>query len=167
MNFLNGYKIEKIDGDSFKIDAGGKTDYFIDKLSGYDMHNAPFYYNDVEGDFIIQAKITPGFKETYDAGGILVLDDDSHWIKAAYELTDLGHPSLVTVVTNGVSDDCNGEKAEADKVFIRVLRKGDYWAVHYSIDGLDWEMVRYFSLGSKRGSGRGSLRSRRWVRGGV
>ncbi len=69
MNFLNGCKIEKIGGDSFSISAGAETDYFIDKLTSYDMHNAPFYYSDVEGGFIIQARIAPDFMETYDAGG--------------------------------------------------------------------------------------------------
>jgi len=50
------------------------------------------------------------------------------------------------VVTEESSDDSNGEKIDNEFIWIRIIRKGEYWAVHYSENGENWKMVRYFSL---------------------
>jgi regulation of enolase protein 1 (concanavalin A-like superfamily) len=128
----------------FTIRAGGKTDFFIDYRTDVNISNAPFYYDYVDYDFEIKVCVRPEFANTYDAGAILIYDDDKHWIKAAFENTDLGYHSVVAVVTNEVSDDSNGEFINQEKVYIRVLRKDDYFCIHHSTDGNNWKMVRYF-----------------------
>jgi uncharacterized protein len=135
--------IEKNDG-SIEIIAPARTDYFSDISSDYSKSNAPFYFTNIEGDFIFRCTVKPEFSEIYDAGGILAQASDIEWIKLAFEKTDLGHPSVVSVVTRNVSDDCNGESIRENAVRLQVVRKGDNWCLHYSSYKTAWKMVRYF-----------------------
>jgi regulation of enolase protein 1 (concanavalin A-like superfamily) len=150
MNTMNGCIAHKINEQSFAIKSGAKTDFFIDNLSGVSSVNAPFYFETIGNNFIASVKITPEFKATYDAGGLLVFDDNKNWIKAAFELTDLGCASVVTVVTDDSSDDCNGESIAQNAAWVRIMRKNQFWSIHYSLDGLMWKMVRYFELSLNR-----------------
>jgi regulation of enolase protein 1 (concanavalin A-like superfamily) len=129
---------------SIELIAPGKTDFFIDISSDYKQLNAPFYHTSVENDFIFRCSVQPVFKNTYDAGCLLVYDTEVKWIKFAFENTDLGHPSVVSVVTDCFSDDCNGERIEGKNVFLQIVRKGNDWCLHYSDDKTGWKMVRYF-----------------------
>ncbi|MCP4138279.1 MAG: DUF1349 domain-containing protein [bacterium] len=146
MKTLNECTVNKITDQSFIITAIPETDFFIDTSSNYFACNAPFYFDPIDYDFMIRVKIEPEFKSTYDAGAILIFDDEKNWIKAAFELTDLEYTSVVTVVTKESSDDCNGEQINEKAVWLRILRKNKYWSIHYSIDGETWKMVRYFEL---------------------
>lgn len=139
-------QITKTGNNSFELKAGSKTDFFIDNLNSYKVLNAPFYYEEIDYDFEIAALIKPEFSSMYDAGGLFIYEDDDKWVKAAFENTDLGYNSVVSVVTDKLSDDCNGEQISQDSIWIRILRKGDYWSIHYSIEGYVWKMVRYFAL---------------------
>ncbi len=134
------------ENDIIKIVSTGKTDFFNDILTDYKKSNAPFYYINAEDDFILRCMIKPDFKNTYDAGSLLIFQNEDKWIKFAFENTDLGYPSVVSVVTDGKSDDSNGERIAADKIYLQVVRKGDNWCLHYSLDNKSWKMVRYFSL---------------------
>jgi regulation of enolase protein 1 (concanavalin A-like superfamily) len=136
--------------DAIEILAPAKTDFFIDGQNGIERNDAPFYYEKRKGDFAIRVRVKPGFKKTYDAGGIFVYDTSKKWIKLEFEMTDLGYPSVVSVVTDGVSDDANGERMDGhDEISLQIVRKGDCWALHYSVDGRQWSMVRYFRLKMK------------------
>ncbi len=124
--------------------APGKTDFFIDICSDYRRFNAPFYFTLAENDFIFRCKVNPEFNETYDAGGIIAHVSDDKWIKFAFEKTDLGYPSVVSVITNNVSDDCNGEIINVNEIWMQIVRKDHNWCLHYSNDKMNWRMVRYF-----------------------
>jgi hypothetical protein len=129
------------------IVAPAKSDFFVDPKSGIAKANAPFHFEKVSGDFCAQVWVKPAFGEIYDAGGIFVFDSPSKWIKLEFEMTDLGYPSVVSVVTADTSDDANGEKLEdVERIKLQVARCGDLWALHYSLDGESWKMVRYFRL---------------------
>jgi regulation of enolase protein 1 (concanavalin A-like superfamily) len=145
-DLMNGEENLTITGNEIFIKAGGKTDFFVDGCNEYKKANAPFYYSFAEDDFIIRSKICPEFINIYDAGCLLIYESDDKWIKLAFENTDLGYTSVVSVVTNGTSDDCNGEKINQDNVWLQIIRKGENWALHYSTDGEKWKMVRYFRL---------------------
>ena len=93
-----------------QIQATPQSDYFVEPLDGKASLNAPFYHLELpaEQDFTLQAKIQPDFHTTYDAGALMLYQAPDCWVKFAFELTDLGFPALVSVVTNGRSDDANG-----------------------------------------------------------
>jgi len=146
--WLNESKIT-VDGDTLTIFAPARTDFFNnpvpDPESGKFLpiqKNAPIYYTDVEGDFVVRAKVSPNFKTTWDAACIMVVKDENMWIKAAFEKTDIDTLAVVSVVTNGRSDDANGCNIEADELWLQVARVGDNFAIHYSLDGEKFDMVR-------------------------
>ncbi len=137
--------------DGIEIIAPAESDFFVDPDSGKERADAPFYYQRVTGDFTARVAVCPAFKKKYDAGGLFVYDSASKWIKLEFEMTDLGHPSVVSVVTDGSSDDANGERLDGvGEIRLQIARKGDLWALHYSLDGRKWKMVRYFRLKMKR-----------------
>ncbi len=126
------------------IHAPAKTDYFEDPLSDYSMSNAPFFYREISADFTFCCTILPEFKSTYDAGAVLFYADKKQWIKFAFENTDLGYPAVVSVVTNEKSDDCNGQKIEADSITLKISRKQKVIGLYYSPNNSDWKMARLF-----------------------
>jgi regulation of enolase protein 1 (concanavalin A-like superfamily) len=51
------------------------------------------------------------------------------------------------VVTDGDSDDCNGERMDSvEWVYLQIVRRGDHWGLHHSSDGKKWRMARFFCL---------------------
>ncbi len=149
MQFVNSGKLIPY-GKDMEITADGKTDFFVDTLNGIAVANAPFAFWEISGDFIVGVCVEPEFRNTYDAGGIFVYESDDRWIKLEFELTDLGYPSIVSVITDGASDDANGERMDAcKKVYLQIIRKQNYWALHHSLDGTTWKMARYFRLDMK------------------
>jgi uncharacterized protein len=122
------------------------TDFFIDIFSEYKKLNAPLYAAAVEGDFIFRCSVRPKFGNIYDAGCLMAYESEEKWIKLAFENTDLGYPAVVSVVTNGCSDDCNGERIDNDEIRLQIVRKGSNWCLHYAVDESGWKMVRYFKL---------------------
>jgi regulation of enolase protein 1 (concanavalin A-like superfamily) len=54
---------------------------------------------------------------------------------------------VVSVVTNGVSDDANAFVVSDRSVWLRVSRVDRAYAYHASTDGSRWALVRVFTLG--------------------
>jgi len=138
-------------GNELVIYAPEKTDWFNNpvpengKLSA-PVANAPFLYTEVEGDFVFRAKVRPNFQSVYDACALMVIQDEKMWAKAAFEKSDFGTTAAVCVVTNGVSDDANGCNIDQDEVWLQIVRVGDVFCTHYSLDGETFYMVRLFHL---------------------
>jgi Uncharacterized conserved protein len=132
--------------DAVEIRAPAQSDFFIDMFNPDNPKaDAPFYYEKRKGDFTVRVKVCPEFKSVYDAGGIFVYGGPRKWIKHEFEMTPYGHPSVVMVVTDGVSDDCDGEAMPGrEELWLQLARKGDNWALHFSEDGKKWKLGRYF-----------------------
>lgn len=54
---------------------------------------------------------------------------------------------IVSVVTRGLSDDCNSTPIDGNEVYLRLARNGVTFTFHYSLDGRTWHFVRHFTLG--------------------
>lgn len=138
----NGAKIE--------ITATPHSDFFISRSTEngalVSVNSAPFYYTELHGDFVMRAKVSLDFQDTYDSACIMVMNDLSCWAKACLELTDFGTHAVVSVVTKGESDDANGCNIDGNSVWLQVCRTGNTFAFHYSANGTDFYMMRYFSL---------------------
>ncbi len=144
---MNGFKsinnaIYNTQNDKISVTALPKTDYFVNPETDEITSNAPFVYQDICGDFVMQAKVSHNFISTYDACVLFAFDDDTKWAKACFEYTDLGTKAVVTVMTNGKSDDANGVNVDKNEVWLRLSRKGNIFAVHYSLDGKGYMMAR-------------------------
>lgn len=145
--WLNESKIEK-KGDRLEILATPKSDFFFDcsAAEGEGKSNAPYYYTELKGDFVLRVKVSHDFREVFDACTVIVMRDLSCWGKLCFEHTDFGTHAVVSVVTNGISDDANGCNIDGNSVWLQVCRLGNAFAFHYSTDGEHYYMVRYFSL---------------------
>ncbi|MDD3360412.1 MAG: DUF1349 domain-containing protein [Hespellia sp.] len=156
MNFenwkwINESKI-RLGGDEISIYAPAQTDWFRNPVpdAGGELEepvaNAPFFYTNVTGDFIFSAKVEPDHKSIYDAGALMVIENDVLWTKLAFEASDFGTKAAVCVVTNEVSDDANGCDINQENVWLKIVRVGDVFSTHYSLDGENYHMVRLFRL---------------------
>ena len=141
----------KMEGEELVLYAPAETNYFndpepINGLAGIPQGLAPVLYTNVEGDFVMRAKVTPSLDTQYDAAGLMVIQDDTMWAKAVYEKTDFGTNAIVCVVTDRISDDANGCNIDQDSIWLQMARIDNTFVVHYSLDGETYYLVRIFTL---------------------
>jgi regulation of enolase protein 1 (concanavalin A-like superfamily) len=53
---------------------------------------------------------------------------------------------VVSVVCRGVADDANAFVVRQPSVWLRVSRVDRAYAYHASLDGLTWQLIRYFTI---------------------
>lgn len=150
--WLNESEIKKSEN-RLEITAPAETDFFCGSIEDCEegilpetLCNAPFYYTEIDGDFVLKVKVSHDFIDTYDSASVMVMKDLNCWAKCCYELTDFGTHAVVSVVTKGDSDDANGCDLEGKSAWLQVCRVGSNFAFHYSTDGEHFYMMRYFSL---------------------
>lgn len=137
-----------------EIDAPAQSDFFCNNgavseegITPETLCNAPFYYTEVDGDFVMRVKVAHDFKDTYDSASIMIMIDMQNWAKACFEKTDFGTHAAVSVVTrNGESDDANGCNIDSNSVWLQITRVGNSFAFHFSEDGVTYYMMRFFNL---------------------
>ena len=141
-----------VSGDETVIYAPGHEDWFCNPVPNEKgeldapVYGAPVCYTEVEGDFVISARVKPNHSSTYDACALMVIENEKLWTKLAFEASDFGTNLICSVVTNGVSDDCNGCDIAQDHVWLKIARVGNIFSSHYSLDGENYHMVRLFAL---------------------
>ncbi len=130
---------------SVTVESG--TDYFNDPESSDINSTAPLLYREVEGDFVATALVNPDLSSMWNATSLMVYIDSLNWIKFAFENSDATGNSIVTVVTRGVSDDANGVViGNQGFMWLRMIRKGNIYAMHWSHDGKEYKMARLSTL---------------------
>ena len=95
----------------------------------------------------MSAKVTVNFASTFDAGVLLLYERDDLWAKLCFEYSPQNQPMVVSVVTRGLSDDCNSTVIDGNTVYLRVARIGGAFASITRSMAQYWNMVRYFTLG--------------------
>ena len=149
MNFQNSVIEYKITGDnSLEINAPGHTDLFISPDGGYVINKSPRLIFKPDSDFILTAKIKPGFKSKWDAGSLLIFNDATHFAKFCFESDFKGQARVVSVVCNETADDCNSMIVDKNEIFYRITgsTKGKTFGFYYSTDGKSWFPIRTFKL---------------------
>jgi regulation of enolase protein 1 (concanavalin A-like superfamily) len=139
-------------GGRLTITAGPVSDWFVDPGGPTSVTNAPALVGEPSGDFVLGACVHVDFASTFDAGVLLVRCDEHHWAKLCFEYSPQDEPMVVSVVTRGVSDDCNSFTVDGRDVWLRVARIGDCFAFHASTDGRFWRLIRYFALDGAAGA---------------
>jgi hypothetical protein len=135
-------------GNSLVITAGERTNWFIDPAGTRHEDNAPgVVFTPPDPAFLFSAKVCVEFASTFDAGVLQLRSRNDLWAKLCFEYSPRSEPMIVSVVTRGVSDDCNSAVIDAREVYLRIAHTARTTAFHYSRDGRYWHMVRYFSLG--------------------
>lgn len=130
------------------IVAGELTDWFADPAGRDAKDNAPCaLMTPPDANFLLSAKVSVAFVSAFDAGVLQIRCKEDLWAKLCFEYSPQGHPMVVSVVTRGVSDDCNSVEIAQSEIYLRVARTPKTIAFHYSQDGRFWQFVRFFSLG--------------------
>jgi len=138
--------------DSLEITAAANTDWIHDPGGPTRMANvARLIGTPPPGDFQLSARVDVGLLATFDAGAIVLSVDEDHWAKLLLERSPAGRATVVTVVTRGLSDDCDSFPVADSHIWLRVSRLGPAYAFHASTDAAAWTFVRYFSLAGEHG----------------
>lgn len=140
----------KVDGTRMRIQTGPHTDMFINPMGTRTTLNAPKSLFEVSGDFQLSAKVRVGFTSDFDAGVLIIYQDQENWAKLCFEYSPQHQPMIVSVVTKGSSDDANSAVIDGDEIHLRISGLGNVFAFHYSTDGQHWHFVRYFRLETGR-----------------
>ena len=145
-------------GSRIEIMATPQSDFFCNSgsvseegITPESLSNAPYYYTEMEGDFVLQVRVSHDFRDIYDSASVMVMVDLQNWAKACFEKTDFGTHAAVSVVTkHGESDDANGCNLEGNAAWLKVCRVDNTFSFHYSMDGERFYMMRFFSLPADR-----------------
>jgi uncharacterized protein len=128
------------------ISSSAKTDWFVDPFDGTVAKTAPILLFTPGPDYVLSARVTVQFTTKWDAGAMMLWGDDHHWAKLSYEFSPDQKPTLVTVVTRGLSDDCYSQSLNGDSVYLRVAKSGNTYVFYFATDGKNWQILRTFSL---------------------
>lgn len=127
--------------------AAPRTDWVCDAATGDRFLSAPAIGFTAPEVYTLSARVRPAFAGTFDAGVLMIYQDESTWAKLCFEFSPQRRPMVVSVVTRDLSDDCNSVPVSQDSVDLRIARSGQTFAFHYWPDGRYWHFVRLFALG--------------------
>lgn len=128
------------------VSSKAKSDWFVDPFDGTVANNAPILLFTPGPDYVLTARVSVAFTAKWDAGALMLMADDRRWAKLSFEFSPDRKPTLVTVVTRGLSDDCNSMSLAGDSVYLRIARSGKTYVFYFSPDGQAWQNLRTFSL---------------------
>ncbi|MCY9663070.1 DUF1349 domain-containing protein [Paenibacillus chondroitinus] len=127
------------------ITAPPRADFFHNPTEETRKNSAPFLYMTTYENFILTSRVSVDIRERNDSACLMVMADENNWAKLCYE-DFRGRPSIISVVTKDISDDCIGDNVGNVNPFLRVSRYENCFAFHYSLDGNEWALVRYFGM---------------------
>jgi uncharacterized protein len=135
--------------DRLTVEVGPATRWFVDPGEPSDRGlRAPALLAAIGGEYQLRASVELHGTAAFDAGALVVHAHERAWAKLCVENSPSGVPTVVSVVTRGVSDDCNSFALTPGRsdIALRVSRLGAAYAFHASLDGESWDLIRYFSL---------------------
>lgn len=127
------------------ITAPARTDWFIDPQGAVRLSDAPALLFPVSGPSILRARVSVDHLAAFDAGVLLVYESPLAWAKLCLEFSPQGLPMIVSVVTKGISDDCNAFTV-GGPMYLRVSKLESAYAFHVSANDAEWDLIRYFRL---------------------
>lgn len=82
--------------DSVQFSASKQQDWFVNPVWNENgepdapIPSVPFFYTEVTGDFVFSSKVELEHKMSFDGCSIMALENDTKWMKIAFEATDYG-----------------------------------------------------------------------------
>lgn len=135
-----------IAGGKLTLKSNAKTDNFHDPDGKLSNSTAPVLLGEVDNTkpFTFTATLTPQHLATYDAGALYVWVNDTLWFKFAMERDERAKVRIVSVRTNGTSDDNDHDVVTTKSVTLKISSDTKTIGFYYSIDGKDWQLIRLF-----------------------
>ncbi|HEX6034401.1 MAG TPA: DUF1349 domain-containing protein, partial [Anaerolineales bacterium] len=127
------------------IAAPAKTDWFVDPGGAINVSNAPALLFPTAGPCMLSAQVSANHLAMFDAGVLLVYESPAAWAKLCLEFSPQAQPMIVSVVTRGISDDCNAFTVTGP-MYMRVSKLEKAYAFHVSENGAEWDLIRHFRL---------------------
>ena len=128
--------------------VGEKKDYFLDPDGKLSNNTAPILLSAVDNTkpFTLFAKVKPTFTETglYNAGVLFLYAHEELYQKFCFEQDEHGVHRVVSVRTDGSSDDNNHEPIEGPEVYMKISSDGKTVASYYSADNKNWKLARLY-----------------------
>jgi uncharacterized protein len=134
-----------IRGGTLHIVGAANTDLFNSSRAG-SRDEAAFLYRPIKGDFRFAAEVSATTKKFGDAGGLLLRVSEKIWCKFCLEQNEYGDQNIVSVATDGWSDDVNHQLWPQGRVSLRITRFGNEVALHLSSDDKAWSLRRCLTL---------------------
>lgn len=131
---------------SFTIVAGYHTDMFRDPNVTYNTDNAPKLMFKADANFVLSCSIEHSFSNKWDGGAIVIKQDSLNWVKFCFEKDYTGARRVVSVVTKGISDDCNSVEIKGNKVFYKLAKADNVITLYYSLNGTNWYLIRHLQF---------------------
>lgn len=135
-----------LDDSSLTIVAGTKTDMFRDPNVTYNTDNAPKLLFAADSNFVFTASVEHQFVNKWDGGALVIKQDSLNWVKLCFEKDYTGVRRVVSVVTKGISDDCNSVEINSNTIFYKVAKAGNVITLYYSSTGTGWYLIRHFTF---------------------
>ncbi len=142
----NKPKAYNINKSSIVIVSGEKTDMFRDPNVTYNTDNAPKLMFKADSNFVLSAAVEHSFTSKWDGGALVLKLDSLNWVKCCFEKDYTGARRVVTVVTKGISDDCNSVKVNSNKVYFKIAKANNVITIYYSLTGAKWFLIRHFTF---------------------
>lgn len=141
--------VSLLEDGALEFRCGEGLDFFCDPNEGKLSNNTlPVLLvpTDNTKPFTLTAKVTPGFtaEGLYNAADLFVYANDTLWQKLAFEQDEYSHHRIVSVRTQGTSDDNNHDQIEAKAVYLKISSDTHTIASYYSLDKKEWHMVRLY-----------------------
>ena len=142
MNWLNEPPAWSLTGDVLRVTSAPTTDFWRNTHYGFIRDSGHLYYRQMPGDLVAEVKVSGAYASLYDQAGLMVRLNNSHWMKCGIEFVDgVQHASVV--VTHDFSDwSVVPVPSNPASVWLRVTRRKEAIAVHYSLDGQQYTMLR-------------------------
>ncbi|MBM0491924.1 DUF1349 domain-containing protein [Aeromonas jandaei] len=128
--------------DGLQVVTDQQTDFWRSTWYGFERHSGHVYGCEVTGEFTFQVCVEGEFTTLYDQAGLMLLQDDAHWLKAGIEYND-DQPMIGSVLTNPRSDWATGIfSGNPRRFWLRLTRLADCLRLQYSTDGKVWPLLR-------------------------
>ncbi|WP_414530781.1 DUF1349 domain-containing protein [Nodularia chucula] len=142
MKWYNEPPVWKMQDEAISITSGAKTDFWRETHYGFIRDNGHFLYQQINGDFVGEVKVSGQYQDLYDQAGLMVRLDELYWLKCGIEFVD-GVQQVSAVVTRQYSDwSVVPMPQNPSAIWIRVTRRGTAIEVQYSLDGTEYTMLR-------------------------
>ncbi len=128
--------------DGLQVVTDPQTDFWRSTWYGFERHSGHVYGCDVSGELTFQVCVEGEFTTLYDQAGLMLLQDEAHWLKAGIEYND-AQPMIGSVLTNPRSDWATGIfPGNPRRFWLRLTRLADCLRLQYSTDGKVWPLLR-------------------------